>query len=131
MTKERLFKKQYANELLKIAENDLLAAKTLSQNAGVRYETVFFQLQQAAEKGLKSVLVHDGLPVPLVHDLALIIDRLNVKPPASDDLNELSDFAAVRRYEEGTFVVTIEETTAAIAMVEQTLEFCRRQLTKS
>lgn len=130
MTKERLFKEQYAAELLKIAKNDLLAAETLSKNAGVRYETVFFQLQQAVEKGLKSVLVHHNQPVPLVHDIALIIDRLAVKPPAADELNELTDFAAVRRYEEGTFVVTAEETAAAITLVEQTLEFCQVQLSK-
>ena len=116
MTKERLFKLPYARELLAIAQNDLLAAKALSANQQVRYETAFFMLQQSVEKALKAVLVAQSQPVPLVRDLAVIIDRLDPKPNASDELNELTDFAAVRRYEEGTFLVTAEETAAAISV---------------
>jgi predicted nucleotidyltransferase len=43
-------------------------------------------------------------------------------------LLELTDFAAIRRYEEGTFIVSQEETIAALTTVEQTLAFCQQQL---
>jgi HEPN domain-containing protein len=128
MTKERLFKREYARELLNIAKNDLIAAKTLAQNPDVRYETVFFQLQQAVEKSLKSLLVAQSKSVPIVHDIALIIDRLVTKPENADALCELTDFAAIRRYEEGTFIVSQEETMAALTAVEQTIAFCQQQL---
>ena len=128
MTKERIFKLPYARELLAIAKNDLLAAKALAANPQVRYETAFFMLQQSVEKALKAVLVAQSQPVPLIYDLAVIIDRLNPKPNASDELNELTDFASVRRYEEGTFIVTAEETAAAIKLVESTLAFAESQI---
>ncbi len=128
MTKERLFKLPYSWELLAIAKNDLLAAKALAANPQVRYETAFFMLQQAVEKALKAVLVAQSKAVPLVHDLAVIIDRLDPKPDATDELNELTDFASIRRYEEGTFVVTAEETAAAIKLVEATLAFAETQI---
>lgn len=128
MTKERLFKQEYAIELLKIAKNDLEAAKTLMTNPKIRYETVFFQLQQAVEKSLKAVLVHQKKMVPLVHDIQLILDRFDVSPPHADALCELTDFASVRRYEEGTFEVTADETKAAIAAVIDALKFCEDEL---
>lgn len=98
MTKERLFKREYARELLNIANNDLIAAKTLAQNPDVRYETVFFQLQQAVEKSLKSLLVAQSKSVPIVHDIALIIDRLVTKPENADVLCELI-FQENRRFQ--------------------------------
>ena len=129
MTKERLFKQEYAQELLKIAKNDLEAARTLIKNPEIRYETVFFQLQQAVEKSLKAVLVHKKKMVPLVHDIAIIIDRLDTPPPNAEALIELTDFASIRRYEEGTFEVTSEETKAAIEAVEQAINFCVAEAT--
>lgn len=129
--KERIFKKSYAQELLNIGKNDLIAAKALSVARDIRFETVFFLLQQSVEKSLKALLVSIGKSVPLSHDLALIMDRLNVKPNRSDDLNELTDFASVRRYEEGTFIVTAEEMTAAIQLVEETLIFCETEISKN
>jgi len=128
MSKERLFKKPYARELMAIAKNDLVAAKFLAANTEVRFETAFFMLQQAVEKCLKAVLVAQGKPVPLVHDLAVIIDRMDPKPGSSEELHELTDFASVRRYEEGTFVVTREETDAAIKLVEATIAFADSQI---
>jgi HEPN domain-containing protein len=128
MTKERLFKHEYARELLIIAKNDLEAAKTLMQNPDIRYETVFFQLQQAVEKTLKALLVHQRKMVPLIHDIALLIERLQFDIPQADALTELTDFASVRRYEMGTFEVTTDETKAAIKAVEETIDFCERHM---
>ena len=66
--------------------------------------------------------------VPLVHDIRLIIDRLDTPPPNADALAELTDFASIRRNEEATFEVTHEETTAAIAAVELALAFCESEV---
>ncbi len=80
------------------------------------------------EKSLKSLLVAQSKSVPIVHDIALIIDRLVTKPENADALCELTDFAEIRRYEEWTFIVSQEETIAAMTTVEQTLAYCQQQL---
>jgi len=128
MTKERLFKQEYAAELLRIAKNDFEAAKTLMTNSKIRSETVFFQLHQSVEKALKAVLIHQKKMVPLVHDIRIIIDRLKAPPPHAEALTELTDFAAIRRYEEGSFVLTADEIRAATAAVQNVLDFCDNEI---
>ncbi len=130
MTKERRHKKEYAAELVRIAENDLIAAKTLASNKQVRVETVFFQLQQVTEKSLKALIVASGKAVPLVHDIALLMDRLASVHSFPDELKELTDFASVRRYEEGTFEVSFAEVDAAITSVEKALALCKSMVAK-
>lgn len=42
---EKLFKKEYAKELFKIAENDLITSKALLQAPSVRRETILFHVE--------------------------------------------------------------------------------------
>jgi len=53
---------------------------------------------------------------------------MDPKPGSSEELHELTDFASVRRYEEGTFVVTRDETDAAIKLVEAPIAFADSQI---
>ncbi len=56
---ERIFKKEYAQELIKIANGDLGSAKILFQHfsdESSRAENTFFFCQQAIQKCLKAVL---------------------------------------------------------------------------
>lgn len=56
MTKEQKFKKEYAFELLKIAEGDLETTKVLLSASIGRKENVCFNAQQVIEKSLKAIL---------------------------------------------------------------------------
>src|SRR5262245_47097049 len=110
MTKERKFRKGYAPELLRIAQGDLDSAKGLSKVKMGRRENVLFHVEQAIEKGLKAVLCHKESPVPLVHDLGVILARFphGLEVPEADKMLDLSQFAAIRRYEEGKAEITEE-----------------------
>jgi HEPN domain-containing protein len=62
------------------AENDLEnAAHTVKMEKGCPTDTVGFHAQQAAEKSIKAVLIHEGVPFPRVHSIERLIDLL---PPA-------------------------------------------------
>ncbi len=52
---EKMFKKEYALELLNIAENDFLSGQALVKNSQIRRETVIFHFEQAVEKALKAI----------------------------------------------------------------------------
>ncbi|MGH8896596.1 MAG: HEPN domain-containing protein [Egibacteraceae bacterium] len=59
-----------------------------------------FLAQQAAEKTLKAILVAHSLPVPKIHDLRVLAERLPVPADALDavDLELLNDWAIAGRY---------------------------------
>jgi HEPN domain-containing protein len=118
---ERVFKPEYSDELLKIAVGDLGSAEVLLKNfcaENSRAENIFFLAQQSIEKSLKAVLCALQLPVPLVHELGVLVSKLpaSANPPFGYELTALSEFAAVRRYEEGALVLTHEE---AVDVVKQ------------
>ena len=124
MTKERTFQKSYFKELLSIARADLEAARILAANKASRKEIVLFQVEQAIEKGLKAYLVKLGIAVPLTHDLSILIDRFPLKHPIphTNDLDDLIQFATIRRYEEGSAILTEPEVTEAIRVATEILD---------
>jgi HEPN domain-containing protein len=130
MTKERRFKKEYAKELVKIAYGDLESAKGLFKVKMGRTENILFHVEQSIEKALKAVLCWLGGPVPVIHELGIIVARFpeGVEVPESDNMLDLSQFAAIRRYEEGVAQFSDEEITAAIDLAERTLAWANSQL---
>lgn len=88
-----------------------------------RAENIFFLAQQSIEKALKAVLCSLKQPVPLVNELGVLVSKLpaHCNPPFGYELTALSEFAAVRRYEEGALTVTYEE---AVDVVEQARMVC-------
>lgn len=125
---ERRFDPAYAKTLLTIADGDFrtasFAANGIADNQ-VRIENVFFMYQQAMEKTLKSVLCHLGIPVPLVHDLGVLLAKLpdDVQPDAGYELAEFNDFAGVRRYEQGSILYEPEDVSDAHALTEKLLSW--------
>ena len=76
---ERLFPHAYATELLHIARGDHDSASFLLSGLateGVRPENVAYLFQQAIEKALKAALCAIGRPVPLVHDLGVLVAKI-------------------------------------------------------
>lgn len=124
---ERLFAKQYARTLLSIAEGDYKTALSLFKSVDYRIENAFYMAQQSIEKSLKSVLVHREIAVPLIHDLAALLGKLpdDCDPPYGYELNELSEYAAIRRYEEGNWTPTKDELQAILEKTKDMLDWAQ------
>lgn len=89
MTKTRIFRPAYAHELLVVASGDLDSAQLLAVGQAKRKENILFHCQQAVEKALKAVLCARGIPVPLVHDLPIILDRfVDRQVPFGEDIGD-------------------------------------------
>lgn len=130
MTKQRLYQKSYAPELLRIATGDLESAKVLRAATTGRRENVLFLAQQAIEKALKALLCARGIAVPLVHELAVVLDRFpqDAPVPRADEMVDLTQFATIRRYEEGKATWTEEEIEAVLQLASETLDWVRQQI---
>lgn len=128
MTKSIKFKKEYAVELLNIAEQDLETAQTLIAARLKRKENILFHIEQAIEKALKASLCRFEIPVPMVHEISILIDRLpeGVSPPRSEDLVDLTQFATIRRYEEGRADFTEGEVKAAYDLAKEVIAWAQK-----
>ncbi len=133
MTPNRLFKKAYAKELLQVATEDLESAVILKDGHVSRKENALFHVQQSIEKALKACICHLEQPVPLVHDLITLIkvipDYENI--PHHDGIYDLTQFATIRRYEEGVAIITEEELTESIDAATKILQWANDFITKS
>ena len=122
---EKLFKKEYAAQLLVIAKGDLGSAKVLLASCAGRQENVCFHAHQAIEKALKAVLVWLQIPVPLVHDLGVLVAKLpgTIDRDFGYELISLNDFASIRRYQEGADVFTPQELKAIVETAAHIVEW--------
>lgn len=125
--KRRKYRLEYAHELLRLADADLFAANAVF-NAGGRVENACFYYQQAVEKALKSVLVHQEIEIPSVHDLSVLLALLPVTAlpcPFEHELPELNIYAAQRRYEEGPTPATQSDGLEAQSMCNAVLNWAQ------
>lgn len=120
---ERVYKKPYAVELLKIARGDLRSAETLRAHDPGRPENICYHAEQALEKSLKAALCAANLPIPLTHDLGTLLERIPKEwsIPISTDITELTQYATVRRYEEGTLELTDDDFDAIFILAKDVL----------
>ena len=127
---EKIFDVKYAKELLKIAQQDLLSAKILKESSSGRVENTLFMAQQSIEKGLKALLVSQRVPVPLVHDLGVLLAKIpdELDPPYGYELNDLNQYASIRRYIEGEYQVTPEDVEIVLHKAEEMLRWCSQQV---
>ncbi|MGZ3782743.1 MAG: HEPN domain-containing protein [Pseudobdellovibrionaceae bacterium] len=127
---EKLFLPEYSKELLEIAEGDLNTAIAIKDNPIARMENAFYMVQQSIEKGLKAVLVFRKIPVPLVHDLGILLAKLpsDLNPPFGYELNDLNQYASIRRYELGSFQLTVEEMEIVIEKGRMMLDWCKENI---
>ncbi len=134
MVKDKVFKKQFASELFRIAQNDLQAAKTLNADALVRKETAMLMIQQCVEKSLKALLCSVEAGIPQTHDLSLIVDRIrlaSINIPtivANTDFEELTPFATLHRYEDGNFEISEEDMQQAIELATIIIDWVTKEL---
>lgn len=125
MTKEKLFKNDYAFELQRIAIGDLESAEGMKESGRGRPENVCYMAQQSIEKSLKALLCYLGQPIPFTHSIELLIDRIpkDKRPVDVELLIELTDYAMVKRYNEGSEILTAEDLTATIDAAKRLLSW--------
>lgn len=91
-----------AAELLRLARDDEMAARTLADSAEVSDAIVAFHCQQAAEKAMKAVLAAEAVDFPFTHDLAGLAELCGgVGRPIPEQLREIdrrSPYGAQLRY---------------------------------
>lgn len=125
---KRLFPKEYSHELFRIATGDYESAIGLAQVKIGRKENIVYLCQQAIEKSLKALLVHQQIPFPLVHDLGSLLSLLpdHLIPPGGFNLLDLNPYASIRRYEEGSLPLLDEEIQSTLAATQAVIEWCKK-----
>lgn len=126
---EKIFLKEYANELIEIALGDLNTAVAIKDSPQARLENGFYMVQQCIEKSLKALLVNHGIAVPLVHDIGVLLAKLpsSLNPPLGYELADLNQYASIRRYELGSFKLTQEEIETVIEKGHLMHDWCKSQ----
>ena len=130
MTKDQKYKREYAGVLVRIAESDSSPLEILHRSVGGRKENVCFIAQQVVEKCLKGLLVHCGIAVPFTHSIELLLSKLpsDFLPPKGASLDALTEYATIRRYEEGYAELSPEDLQAAVDAAKHVLEFAKTKI---
>lgn len=117
-----------ARELLALADDDLVAARALSEASEVSDAILGFHAQQAAEKALKAVLALRGIEFPFTHDLdglAELCSASGIPMPADLlDIGVLTPYGVRFRYgpmDPGELV----EPAAALALARCAVAWAR------
>ena len=127
---ERRFNKEYAQVLWRIADGDFRTVVVLAKASGYRVENAFYLAQQSIEKALKAVLVHRGIAIPMIHDLSALLSKLpdDCDSPYGYELNALSEYATIRRYEEGSWTPTAEELQDILVKTKAMLDWSKSKI---
>lgn len=123
-----LFKSEYSEKLINIAEGDLKTALALIKSIDPgRLENILYMIQQAVEKTIKAALIKKQIPFPLVHDLGILIALLpsDNYPPGGFDWTALNPYASIRRYEEGHLPIEKQEIEIAYSSALLVLDWAR------
>jgi HEPN domain-containing protein len=91
-----------ARELLRLADDDLVAARTMVDVPAVTDAIVGFHAQQAAEKALKAALASADRDFPFTHNIATLMqlceDAGLPLPPTLETLDLLTPYGVAGRY---------------------------------
>jgi HEPN domain-containing protein len=97
---------------------------------GALLEDLCFEAQQVAEKAIKAVFIHRGVPFPFIHDLDRLLQLLvqnGIKVPKYvRDSKELTRFAVVTRYPGFSGSVTKRQYRRAIRIAESVVRWAER-----
>ncbi len=123
--KARLYKQEYAQELLRIAQSDFQSGSILQKARAGRAENLAYFAEQVVEKALKAYLCHKLVPFPATHDIRQLLSLMESHgtPPHGDNLGELTIYGTVRRYEEGPWSLAWEEADLAFAAAKDVLDW--------
>lgn len=127
------FKKEYSFELLRIAIGDLESAKGLFEINKGRPENIIYHIEQSIEKCIKAVLCFQGKEVLLTHDLEQLLNQLDGtnKPPEHHRYGSLSQYASIRRYEEGVEEIQKSDVEILLTLGEKVIAWSQSFLKTS
>ncbi len=118
-------------EWLSRAQSNLIQARARLE--GVYLEDLCFAAQQAAEKAVKAVLLHEGVEFPYVHHLTALLayaERAGLAVP--DDVAQagrLTRYAVATRYPGFPEPVTEEEYAQALSIAETVVQWAQHATT--
>jgi HEPN domain-containing protein len=115
---------------LRYAQADLALARVELPPDGL-YETLCFHAQQAAEKALKTVLLHRGVDFPLTQDLPLLAGLLPAEMAGAPPLARaarLTEYAVATRYPRDDEPVDESEYRQALAIAEAILTWAQESI---
>lgn len=113
-----------AEQLLRKASDDELAAQAMLPLESVTDAIVSFHAQQAVEKSLKAILAARSVEFPFIHDIGGLADLCEEAgaslPKELDGVDRLTPYAAGLRYDDDQPSIVARETalswaTAAVA----------------
>ncbi len=115
-----------AGDWLQHAQADLRLAE-ISDTTILR-ELLCFHAQQACEKSLKALLLHNGTEYPRTHNLKTLLDLLRDNceiPDAIDACATLTDYAVLTRYPGIYEPVEVDEYAHAVRIARTVAEWVR------
>lgn len=121
-----------AADWLRRARSDLALA-SLPLPPDVLYNDLCFHAQQAVEKSIKAVLIHYGVELRKIHDIAHLIALLPAHappPPAAEDVASLTSYAVMIRYPGDYEDVTEEDYLEAGRVAETVYAWAERIVVK-
>jgi len=122
------------DQWLKRAKSNLAIAKQ-PRTDDIYLEDYCFELQQAAEKAIKAVLVAKGIKFRFVHDIAELLTLLKERGVTFPDKIEaaagLTDYSVEARYPGPFEPVTDDEFSEALEIAESVVEWAESLLYSS
>jgi HEPN domain-containing protein len=122
-------------EWLAKAENDLTAARQIQKlGKAAPTDIVCFHAQQCAEKYLKALLVHQGIPFSKTHDIEVLIKLIpagNRPTMTAKEQKEFTNYAVATRYPQAGLTISPREARAAVAVARRIRGEVRRSLPKA
>ena len=115
---------------LKRAESALSLGKT-DNSDDILYEDLCFQLQQAAEKAIKALLIYNNIEPSKTHSFKILINKLETLmtfPEQIKRLIELEDYAVQTRYPGDYTPVEEDEYFDALKITEDALKWVKTKL---
>jgi len=120
-------------EWLKRARSSLELAKS-SGNDFIFYEDLCFQAQQAAEKGLKGLLIYYGVDPEKTHNLFILLQELERYTEITDEVKEvlkLYNYAIQTRYPGDYVEIEKAEYEQSIMIAEECLKWIENEIYKN
>jgi len=120
--------------LLDLATADLTTARHLVVPG--LYHNACYHAQQAAEKALKAVLLHEMATFPKTHDLSRLVDAIRVSQPTFPEFSlesaVLNEYAVDMRYDPQVLTdIDGDEAEVAIGYAQDVVEHAQRFLGES
>lgn len=119
-------------EWLNRAQSSLILAR--AEEPGIYLEDLCFNVQQAAEKAIKALLIHQNVEFPYVHDLAGLLTLLEKAgqeiPGFIRQAERLTRFAVFTRYPGIAPPISREEYLEALAIAEAVVRWAEERLGK-